>query len=286
MKSYLNKPFPFIDKKKHRIVASFLFSAFIYLFLIVFQPFGIADIQFYKPLFILGFSVITLTVLLFNLLLVPYFFQQTFNTDNWTIKKNILFISFQFLVIAILNWAYNSTIGLGITVQYSLLYFVFITLSVGIIPTLFLNHFIEKYLNLRNQNIAEDLSTKLHYHSKEKKLQEIKILSENKNEEIEINLNQFICARSEGNYIKVYFKSKNGIDKKLIRNSISKITEQLLIFESIKRCHRSYIVNLENVVKVSGNARNFNLHIDDLEFTIPVSRSFPVATINKINHIN
>ncbi len=64
MKSYLNKPFPFIDKKKHRIVASFLFSAFIYLFLIVFQPFGIADIQFYKPLFILGFSVITLKYIL------------------------------------------------------------------------------------------------------------------------------------------------------------------------------------------------------------------------------
>lgn len=283
MKGYLNKPFPFIESTSNKILVSFLFSTFIYVFLITFQPFGIANIQFYKPLFILGFSLITLVVLLFSFLLMPLIYKQFFDTDNWTIKKNAIFISFQFLAITILNWVFNSTVGQDITTQHSLLFFIFITISVGIIPTIFLTYFIERNLEKRNQNLAKTFNNKLPGLRRNHKSPSIKIISENNSEEVNIKLDQLLCVRSEGNYVNIFFMDKDIIKRKLIRNKISNIIEQLEMHKSIKRCHRSFIVNFSKVNQVNGNARSFNLQIDKLDFTIPVSRSFPKNILNKID---
>ena len=158
MNEYLNKPFPFIENKNHRILASFLFSGFIYVFILTFQPFGISNIQYYKPIFVAGFFVITFVVLLVSFLVAPVILKNLFDFDKWTIKKNVMFIVVQFLIITVLNWIYNSIIGKEITEQHSLFFFVFITVSVGIIPTLFLLYFIEKKLDRKNQHIATDFT--------------------------------------------------------------------------------------------------------------------------------
>ncbi len=283
MNEYLNKPFPFIEKKNHRILASVLFSGFIYVFLLIFQPFGISNIQYYKPVFVAGFFGITLVVMLFSFLVVPNIFKSQFDFDNWTIKKNAIFIIIQFLFITVFNWIYNSTVGKGITAQHSLFYFIFITVSVGIIPTLFLIYFIERNLLRRNQHIATNFSKNIQERTKNTENSKIKLSSQNNKETITIELNQLMCIKAEGNYLKVFFRAENETKSKLIRNSIKNIEEQLAIFENIIRCHRSYIVNLDMVSKVSGNARNFSLHLEKLGPKIPVSRSFPKDIFQKLD---
>ena len=281
MNEYLNRPFPFIEKKSHRLFASVFFSVFIYVFLLIFQPFGISNIQFYKPIFVAGFFGITLIVMLFSFLLAPIILKKSFDFDKWTIKKNAIFIVIQFLIITILNWVYNSTIGYGIVVQYNLLIFVFITASVGIIPTLFLIYFIEKDLSRKNKHIATNFNKSIQHRINKIENPTIKLLSQNNDETIIIELKQLVCIKSEGNYLNVFYSTQNEIKSKLIRNSIKNIEEHLAAFENIIRCHRSYIVNLDSVKKMSGNARNFSLHIDNLEFTVPVSRSFPKSIFKK-----
>jgi len=273
MIEYLNKPFPFIENKLHRLIASFLFALFIFIFIYIFQPFGISNIQYNKGLYLLGYFGITASVMLLGFFVAPLIFKDFFNFENWTIKKNYIFISIHFLLIIILNWIYNTTIG--ITEQHSLLYFILITVSVGIFPTLFLMYFIEKILTNKSQSIATTITDKIQHQKTETINTSIQLVSKNNNETFTINLHQLICIKSEGNYLSVVFKDNNKIESKLIRNSISKIEEQLIIFEKVVRCHRSYIVNLGNVEKLSGNARNFSLHITDLDYLIPVSRSFP-----------
>ncbi len=277
----LNKPFPFIEKKIHRIIISLIFSISIFAFLLIFQPFGLDDIQFYKPIFISGFFFITLIVLLIRFFIAPIFFPKFFEPDSWTVKKNLFSILLVIIIITILNWLYNSTVGKDITEQYNLFSFLFITISVGFFPTIFLTIFTEKYLSKKHNEIAENITTKIQLEEKiiENKL--IKIVSKNKKEEINIELDQLICIKSEGNYASIYFYENNIVKKQLIRNSLTKIKEQLIIFENIERSHRSYIVNFNNVEKISGNARNYNLHIANLDFTIPVSRNFPKNIIDK-----
>ena len=283
MKEYLNRPFPFIEKKNHRLIATVLFSVFIYVFLLIFQPFGISNIQYNKPIYIAGFFGITFIVLLFSFLVAPIILPNIFDLDKWTIKKNIVFITIQFLVVTILNWVYNSTVGYGIVEQYNILFFVGITISVGIIPTLFLVYFIEKNLSQKNKHIATNFNKSIQQRTNKSENQKIKLLSQNNDETIIIELKQLICIKAEGNYLKVFYSDENEIKSKLIRNSIKNTEEHLIIFENIIRCHRSYIVNLDTVKRMSGNARNFNLHIENLEFTIPVSRSFPKSIFKKFD---
>jgi DNA-binding LytR/AlgR family response regulator len=40
------------------------------------------------------------------------------------------------------------------------------------------------------------------------------------------------------------------------------------------KCHRSCIVNLDKVVKVSGNAQGFKLHLKETDFVVPVARKY------------
>ncbi len=272
---YINKPFPFIESKKHRLFASVLFSVFIYLFLIVFRPFNISSIQYYKPILILGFPIITFVVLLFSFFILPVVFKNFFSFDRWTIKKNGVFIILQFLFVSILNWMYNSIIGNGTIEQHGFVFFILITISVGIFPTFLLIYFIEKTLSFKNEKTANFFTQKNKNSEKQRNSVSVSFVSKNNNETINIKLEQLLCLKSEGNYLKVFFTEENKTVSKIIRNSMAKIEEQLNRFDNIKRCHRSYLVNFDNINKITGNARSFNLHITNLEFSVPVSRGFP-----------
>ncbi len=284
IREILEKPFPAIEKKKHKISISLAFAVSIFVFLIIFQPFGLDDIQYYKTYYILGFFFITLFTMLLCLFALPIIFAKLFDIDNWTVKKDILFMLLQIMIIAIFNWIYNSTIGKDITRQYNIFAFLFITFSVGLFPTILHVLLKEKYLSQKHNKIAENLTVNIQKGKNLNKNTEIEIQSDNKKEKLNIKLDQIICIKSEGNYASVYYYKDEQITKELIRNSLSKIIQQLIIFENIKRCHRSYIVNFDWIEKISGNARNYNLHISNLEFTIPVSRSFPKSIIQNIKY--
>jgi DNA-binding LytR/AlgR family response regulator len=62
------------------------------------------------------------------------------------------------------------------------------------------------------------------------------------------------------------------LSKKLLRNSLKAVTESLVEHPQLFRCHKSYLVNLLNVVHVSGNAQGYKLHLLNTDFRVPVSR--------------
>ena len=270
------------ETSKQKLLVSFLFALFIYIFLIVFQPFGLSKIQFYRPLFIAGFFLITFLVMILSFFMGPLILKKAFNPDKWTVKKEIYFILWIICLIAVFNWLYNSTVGEEITEQYNLLTFLFITIAVGIFPTIFFTFYIEHYLANKHNLVSQELTGKIRKKNVKSTTGQIKIISENNATELTLNLQELICIVSEGNYANVFYYYKDEIKKKLIRNSLSKLNEQFVIFETIMRCHRSYIINLQNVNRVSGNARNYNLHVEKLDFTIPVSRNFPKEVIKSI----
>jgi len=282
MINWLNRPFPRIRTNKNKLLVSFLFALFIYLFLLIFQPFGFSKIQYYKPIFIAGYFVITFLVMTTSFLLGPVIFKNAFDIDKWTIKKEILFILWQISLIAIINWLFNLTIGKEIIEESNFIRVFLITISVGIFPTIFFVFNIEKILASKHSKIAKKISGEQVKIIKKNKNEQIQIVSDNNSAQIKLNTNDFICIVSEGNYANVFYYKDNIINKELIRNSLSNLIKQFVIFDFIKRCHRSYIVNLQNVDKVTGNARNYNLHIEKLDFVIPVSRNFPKSIIQGI----
>lgn len=91
-------------------------------------------------------------------------------------------------------------------------------------------------------------------------------------EELTLQENDFLFAESEGNYTTIHFLQKDNLQKQLLRLSLKNLEEQLGS-GSIIRCHRSFIINTNKVVKMKGNAQGYKLFIEGIETFIPVSRN-------------
>jgi hypothetical protein len=276
--SKLNIPFPYVEKFRSQVLVSVLFAIFIYVFLILFQPFGISDIIISKPLFVLGYAGITFFVSLFSFLLYPVI-NSNFDSNKWTVKKMFLFILSQILLIAIFNWLYTSTVGENIIRQHSLFKFILITFSVGIFPSLFFLLIAERILFSKKASDASKLSADFQKHGVGPGQIVISLGSDQNL--LEVNLSDLICIQANGNYVDIYTLNNDSTKKRLVRSSLSKINEQLQAYPYFKQCHRSFIVNTQYLTRITGNARNFNLHLEFLDFSVPVSRNFPIKTIKR-----
>ncbi|NLR94509.1 LytTR family DNA-binding domain-containing protein [Flammeovirga agarivorans] len=275
----LNAAFPLIEDNKIKSIASFLFGLFVFIFLYIFQPFGIADVVFYKPLLIGGYALITICNVAFCFFILPKIFTKIFNPEKWTVLKAILFSSVIILLISISNWLYTSTIGQEVLfISHSFIKFIGITISVGIFPTIVFILFLEWKLRSDKEQKAEHINTQIQEQELEETQEAISFQLEKKS--FSIPLHQFLCIKSEGNYLEVYSEKNGAIQKEVIRLSLKKAKEQIQKDHNVHQCHRSYIANFDKIQKVSGNARNYELQLENLDFSIPVSRSFSKEMIS------
>jgi len=277
LKNWLHKPYPFIERSKGKIILASSFGIFVYVFLSIFQPFGASEITHHKHLFLLGFGVCVFIGIFLNYMVLPNLFTKIFDADQWQIKKEMLFLGWNFLLIALFNYTYNTTVGSKITKYHSVLEFIGITISVGIFPVIILIFLTERNLNTKNSAAAKILMNATPS-EKEKHPEDsqLSIVLENvKLTPFEIDLEYFIFATSANNYTTIFYVKQQKLHKKLFRLSIKNLEQQLTKFKSIVRCHRSYLVNKQHIKTIKGNARSLVLVLEYYEEPIPVSRSFP-----------
>jgi hypothetical protein len=93
-------------------------------------------------------------------------------------------------------------------------------------------------------------------------------------EQFGINMETFLFAKVESNYIEIVYSSVTGFGKLLKRMTLKEFEEQLNPFPYVFKVHRSYLVNLQTIESISGNAQGYVLRLKNFsEATIPVSRS-------------
>jgi len=113
----------------------------------------------------------------------------------------------------------------------------------------------------------------------------ITIKTDNVGESIQLSQKQIICFEANDNYTAIYYLVNTKIKKELYRITLKKLEIQLLEFKEIIRCHKSYIINITHLERISGNAQGFKMHLRNLDFEVPVSRSFPRQIIDNLKNI-
>lgn len=273
--SWLQKPYPFLSSLKARILLILVSSIFVYFFLLIYQPFGGAEVPD-KPTFFMGFAISVFIGLASNYLLFPTLFPKWFVPEEWTIRKEILLLGGALFLISILNYLYNSIIGANYAPQHSLLEFIGITLAIGVFPILGLIFFIELYMRRRNEDVAKKLSIPLQISPDKKVPQEIVNISSDNLKEgaFSLQLESFLFASAEGNYCTLFFLENEQLQRKLLRLNMKNLEGQFQAFPSVIRCHRSYLINKEKIKQMKGNARSLVLNMEGYQGEIPVSRAF------------
>ena len=180
-----------------------------------------------------------------------------------------------FLLVATLNYLYNSSFSSEVAPQVGFLGFLGKTLAIGMFPLLAMIFLVERLMHNRNEQAAQNLATQFKDRNSEAIATPIYIRPEtNKSDPLKLDLDEFLFAESDNNYTTFYRKGEEGVVKDLLRVSIKNAAQQLSEIDEIVRCHRSYLVNKKQITNISGNARSLTVELKNLDRPIPVSRSF------------
>ena len=274
----LNKPYPQIESNQLKVAISLAVGIICFIFLLVFQPFGLRDVS--STTFTFGFGVNAVISLLVTYFLLPSILSSFFKGENWTVGKEAIFYLIVHVIISVLNYGHNARLGIPLGVpHYSLLQFVYMTVAVGVFPTLFMIYINERISFKRQNEAANEINEQDNFLNiaVTNLPNEIHIQSDNLSEEdLKITLNSFVYASSSNNYCDIYYigDSQEKLEHRLMRISLKHLNQKMEAFEQILRVHKSYLINKAFIAKAEGNARSLYVVLKNIDIKVPVSRSF------------
>lgn len=277
-KEWCNKPYFLIDHINIKLLMVLGVGMFTYLFLLIFRPYGIDVVIDANPLLIIGYASLVSFSLSISYFLLPKYFPYYFSVRSWTIKKEATFLLISFLIISTTNYIYHNAFVAHYMPKFSFLKFMSLVLSIGIFPVLFIIFMVERYLYKKHNAVPTEIIEKIRKEKKEL----VSIPSDNlKVPPLVLDIDDVLFAQSNNNYTTIVYTSDNKVRQELLRITLKKVNEILDVYPQFIRCHRSFIVNKNEIIEVSGNARSLHVKLKYVKDIIPVSRSFPKEKLTR-----
>jgi hypothetical protein len=276
IQKYLTQRYPWEENKWKEVIA---ISLFIAVFLMIFQPFGLSELQTNgKYLVLAGYGLVTFFVLILDLVIIPQILPGVFNDEKWTVLKELFYLLFVLFTVGLGNLFYSSvTLGFRLSFE-NIIAFQGYTLAVGIFPIVITIILKQNYLKRKNEGSAKTISASLHDQSmRVQDDQLVRIESENEKEYVETLVSDLLFIKSEGNYINVGYLSTGKPVNVLLRNTLKNALDLLSPYPSIFQCHRSWLINLERIEHVRGNSQGLRLVLEGTQEDIPVARNTAAA---------
>ena len=100
-----------------------------------------------------------------------------------------------------------------------------------------------------------------------------------------VKLENIYYIKAEGNYVNVFYNNKGGISSFVLRNKIQAI-EDSLAGTPLMRCHRTYIVNSNNIKLIRNEADGYYIDFNQsgLE-SVPVSNTYREKIVKRFTEI-
>lgn len=278
----LNQPYPFNNNFKHNLRTISLVCMGFMLITLYFQPFGINFLASPKDgYFVLVIGMVSAATFFFNTLILPGLFPKLFESNKWTVRKELIWNVgiFSALIIGFTLTA----IVFRITSMQSLT--LFRSGALALLPLVLFN--LLNYNHSLKSKVSQVIDSGRHWLAEERKgvhsavKEQVRIESENGKDVFTNDLKNIVLIQSSSNYVEIFYRDGSIIRKQLIRQTLNSVESMLSKFSNIRKCHRCCLVNLNQMTKVTGTSPNYSLQVDGLDFLIPVSRQ-NVALFRKL----
>ena len=293
-KSILTAPYPHENSAPKIVRSAIIIGCIVAGTILYFQPFGFGlgqESLLMKLLLASEYGLVTLFVTLIIGFVANGTESNWYKEKNWQVWKEIVMIMLHLAIITFANMTYTTLRFGGQFVPRDYLPWLILTCKIGAIPILtsvFLNQW---RLSRKNDKSAADMNSHLmHPQIETQDIALIQLRGDNLGETIELNPEQILCIEAADNYVVVnYLKSQSqfGLSQSaekisptanfILRSTLRNTSLQLTNQDSIVQCHRSFLVNLLHVTRVSGNAAGLRLELYDGLMEVPVSRSMIAA---------
>lgn len=270
---YFRLPYPYYYSFKRSLLFSICSGVFVFLFLLIFQPFGTYHFEHpNKTLLLAGYGLIALLVMIVCFVIIPFLFPKVFCEEQWTIGRQLTLLALLIICLATACYFYNINFFNYAFSWKNWSYFIWLTTSVGFFPFLVIT-LLDYYLKFKKYSLP---TTTLDYKEGPRPSidKNLYVLSDEAHKDkVVFSFEELLFIKSDDNYIEVYLrKGKIDFEKKLIRCAL-KAAELKLDDPHLIRCHRSYLVNMRNCSSINGNSQGYRLVFDGVPEHIPVSRS-------------
>lgn len=263
--TFLNKQFNLLDRKNDRLLLICIVFAFSVFFINVFEPWNIgrwfSDSGFIQFLRLSSYGFVVALVFLFT----QFPLRRLFKIQQFKIKSYLLWFILEILLICFLYIVmYGNPIGnfmndMGFALRYTLPG-ICIPYSFAILVIHYKHHRNEiKKLQLEVSKPSQEGLIPL---KDEKGKTRFSVLSKD-----------LLILESTDNYISVYYILDGKIERELLRNTMKNM-EMLFTESSIIRCHRSFMVNTQNIERVKTEGKKLHLKIRQLDKQVPVSEKY------------
>ena len=95
----------------------------------------------------------------------------------------------------------------------------------------------------------------------------------NTSETLSLDPQDLSYIKGNDNYCTVHWHEDGVLQSRILRITIKKLVEQLRPFDFILQCHRSYLINLNETLQITGNAKGYFFESPNFPVRVPVSRS-------------
>ena len=273
MISFLTLSYPF-KQSRHLLGDSIAYGVLIWAILYFLQPFGFSLYSGSKCLAAALFGFITTCC--YALYGWTVLRTLTRRVRPWRIWHEGCAVLGLILFIAVCNFLLFAYIFYyPITLKIFLL-FLYWTLLIGIIMTV-LSVGIEY-----NRSLRERMEELLSNTTEQQKDIMITLHDTNvRGNNLTIPINSLLYIEAQKNNISVcYLKENDGEQPSAhpvrveIHTTLTAAIEELKDYENIFQCHRSFVVNVNNITSAKGNSNGYQLTLGQCSDTIPVSRSY------------
>jgi len=256
------------------IITSSMVGILLYVFLVMYQPFGTGNFEHsYKYLILFPYAIITA----FSFSAAHVLLRN--KKRKWTVGSELFKTIMALFFISSLSYFYNTLFVSKVYFSFeNYLYMLAYASALGF-PVAII-YILARYIyyNSKNNPSAKTASDPDIYVDPAKSAARLLILSENTQVTLEIDEKDFIYAESADNYCIIHYYDKGILKKEIIRLSLTRLLDQIQT-DAIKKVHRSWIVNLKKVTRFKGNTSGYKISVAGIEKELSISRNYIDAVV-------
>ena len=264
--SFLTRTYPFKQSKKW-LRDGIVYGLLIWAILWLLQPFGFSMYQGNKCLVAALFGLVTAgCYTLYGWALYKHMLHHLKPWRIWhegcAVLGLILFIAICNLLLFSILFHYPITMPLMLMFLYwTIIIGIFITvLAIGIDYNRYLREKMEALLSNTTEE-QKDLTITIHD-------------SNVRGNDLCIPINSLLYIEAQKNNVSVCYLKDEKPTSVEIHATLSAVIDELKDYENIFQCHRSFVVNVNNITAARGNSNGYQLTLGTCPNSIPVSRSY------------
>lgn len=274
-----SRPFPDRAFDRGTVVGYARVSVFVFVALLILQPFSGNGWRGSVLLTALGYALVTFGVSTVYGWFTARVLGWRKSGPRWTLGRWIVDCAVLLMCISVANWVfYNYTVGWR---AFSPVIFVSVALStlvIGAIPVAFSGLAIQLRAERDHQRAAGLLQVAAARRRERTAIApapppRLVGLGEG---DFALDPGAVLFCESRQNYVRVVYLTGGTVREETVRTTLTRVAEQLA-GSAVRRCHRSYLVNTDYVRQARGNAQGLRLELVATNEIVPVSRAYVAA---------